>query len=341
MPRAAFTQSPPKRGRWLRNVARVGNFVLDPTVVFSFDQSGFERHRLQFDATDDAISMVGRTCLVTGANSGLGAAAARDLAYRGATVGLLCRNPKRADDAVAAIVKETGNERVFAHIVDLGSPSSIAQAIDSLPVDTVDVLINNAGVLLDRRERAASGLEQTLATNLVGPWALTAKLMGHLRRGTNSRIIWVSSGGMYTQRLNIGHLEEPPTPFDGVRANAQTKRAMVMLSQRLGQELGDSGVAVHCMHPGWADTPGVERSLPRFWRLTKPILRSPEAGADTIVWLAASHLANQRTGLFWFDREPRSTHLIPGTRVDQSVHDALWHRVHEWADVAPSAWTAR
>ena len=148
-------------------------------------------------------------------------------------------------------------------------------------------------MLLDRREASESGLEQTLATNLVGPWALTAKLVGHLKRGTNSRIIWVSSGGMYTQRLNIDHLHAPPSPFDGVRAYAQTKRAMVMLSERLGRELSGAGISVHCMHPGWADTPGVERSLPLFWRVTKSILRSPEARVQTPS--SGSQLATKQT----------------------------------------------
>lgn len=331
-------QPPQPPGAWRRSVARLGNVVLDPTVVFSFDQTGFERHRLGFDPEDDRSSLDGRTCLVTGANSGLGEATARALAMRGATVGLLCRNPDRAAAAVAAIQHATGNRSVFAHIVDLSSPESIQQCVRTLPVSTVDVLVNNAGVLLDARTSTEADLETTLATNLIGPWSLTAALIDHLRRGHNSRIIWVSSGGMYTQRLNIQHLETPPEPFDGVRAYAQTKRAMVYLSARLGQALASDNIAVHCMHPGWADTPGVERSLPLFWKVTRGILRTSEAGADTIVWLAGCDRAHHRTGLFWFDREARSTHLLPGTRATAEDLEELWNRTHQWAGVPPTVW---
>ncbi len=331
---------PPQSSAFLRSVARLGNVVLDPTVVFSFDQTGFERHRIQFDAEDDLQPLTGRTCLVTGANSGLGEATARALATRGATVGLLCRNPDRATAAAAAIQQETGNPHVFAHIVDLTSTESIEACVRTLPVESVDVLVNNAGVLLDSRVDTSAGLEATLATNLIGPWRLTAALIGHLRRGQNSRIIWVSSGGMYTQRLNISHLENPPSPFDGVRAYAQTKRAMVHLSERLSTELAAAGIAVHCMHPGWAATPGVQRSLPLFWKVTRPILRTSEAGADTIVWLSGCDRAQTQSGLFWFDREPRSTHLLPRTRVDTDTLDKLWARTHELAGVPSTIWTA-
>jgi len=145
---------------------------------------------------------------------------------------------------------------------------------------------------------------------------------------------------MYTQRLNIQQLENPPEPFDGVRAYAQTKRAMVYLSERLATALGPDNIAVHCMHPGWADTPGVERSLPLFWKVTRSILRNAEAGADTIVWLAGCDRAHSQSGLFWFDRVARSTHLLPGTRVGPEALDELWTRTHQWAGVPPTVWNA-
>jgi hypothetical protein len=84
------------------------------------------------------------------------------------------------------------------------------------------------------------------------------------------------------------------------------------------------GISVHAMHPGWADTAGVVDSLPEFYKLTKPILRTPQQGADTIVWLASATEVSQTTGLFWLDREPRPTHLSVKTQETQQQREQLW-----------------
>ena len=90
------------------------------------------------------------------------------------------------------------------------------------------------------------------------------------------------------------------------------------------EDLKDDGVVVHSMHPGWADTPGVSSSLPTFYRVTKKILRTPEEGADTIVWLAAAGEAVSSTGLFWLDRQPHTTHVFPGTGTSKEQREQLW-----------------
>jgi hypothetical protein len=102
-----------------------------------------------------------------------------------------------------------------------------------------------------------------------------------------------------------------------------TKRMQVVLAELLAEELATSGVTVSAMHPGWADTPAVRSSLPRFWSLMRHRLRTPAEGADTVIWLAASPAARARSGLFWFDRQPRSTHLLPWTRESASDRAAL------------------
>jgi dehydrogenase/reductase SDR family protein 12 len=328
-------------GGILQRLAKWGDRVLDPSIVFAFDQSGFNRHRLQFDPTDLDTDMSGRVCLVTGANSGLGKATAMALADRGASVWLLCRNMERGSVAVQEIRNRTGNDQVFVEQVDISSPGSIAAFADRFELSRVDVLVNNAGVLMTERTDTESGLETTLATNLVGPLQLTAALLPVLRAGTRSRVIFVSSGGMYTQRLNVDRLGDPPTPFDGVAAYAQTKRAMVELSGRIAVLLGEHGVSVQCMHPGWANTPGVERSIPGFWRVTKSILRTPEAGADTIVWLSVCDKVLDHPGCFWFDRKQRKTHLLPGTDVSAEMKTRLWENAHQWAELDPFVWESR
>ena len=314
------------------------NWVLDPSIVFSFDRTGYRRHAKGFVEGDLSVDLTGRVCLVTGANSGIGYETALAFAERGATVWLLCRNLERGEKARSQIATLTGNPRISLHKVDVSELSSVEAFLAESRPQRVDVLVHNAGVLLREPESNSSGLELTLATNIVGPTALTAGLLPALERGVSPRIVWVSSGGMYTQRLSVSDLENPPGKFDGVKAYARTKRAMVVLSEQLAERLAKRGVSVHCMHPGWADTPGVQHSIPGFWRVTKAILRSPREGADTIIWLGVTDLAQKSSGRFWFDRAQRSTHLLWGTRESASERDALWNAVRYWAKLPENWW---
>lgn len=182
----------------VQRLAGVGDWILDPSIVFAFDQTGFARHRLQFEPTDLHANMSGRVCLITGGNSGLGRATAEELAARGAFVWLLCRSRERGQAAVEAIREQTGNPNVFMEQVDVSDPDSIGALTRRAQWSSIDVLVNNAGVLLSELSTTKVGLETTLATNLVGPLQLTAALLPLLRTGTRSRVIFVSSGGMYT-----------------------------------------------------------------------------------------------------------------------------------------------
>ena len=327
---------------WVRRaVSSVGNALLDPTVVFSFDRTGFRRHQRLFCATDLDVDLHGRVCVVTGANSGIGYATSLALAKRGAEVWLFCRNPERGARAREAIREASGNDKVFLQLLDVSDLDAIAAAEWPAALDRIDVLVHNAGVLLTEPARSAQGLEQTVATHIVGPLALTARLLGRLQQGTDARLIWVSSGGMYTQKLDVEALADSGDPFDGVRAYARVKRAMVVLSEQLAAQAGLAGVAVHCMHPGWADTPGVQHSIPGFWRVTKAILRSPEEGADTVIWLATARAIQGTSGQFWFDRKVRDTHLLPGTTETDKARSRLWNTLNDWARVNPTVWGAR
>ena len=325
-------------GTLVRPLARAADAVLDPSIVFSFDQTGYLRHRTQFDDSDLDVDMTGRLCLVTGGNSGLGLATARGLASRGATVWILGRNEVRSAGVCEKLRSETGNSNISHFQLDLGDPESVDRVVRAVGDQPVDVLVNNAGVLLNERGESEGGLELTLATNLVGHLRLTAGLLPALRAGDRARIVWVSSGGMYAKRLSVDDLRSPPEPFDGVAAYAQTKRAMVTISRWLADSLASTGIAVHAMHPGWAATPGVEQSLPTFWKLTRPILRTAETGADTILWLAVCDKAHAESGRFWFDRKIRSEHLLGRTRQSQEEERRLWDELHDWAGLSDSVW---
>ena len=316
----------------------VADWMLDPSIVLSFDRTGFRRHARSFLKGDLDVDLTGRVCAVTGANSGIGFETARSFAERGATVWMLCRNPERGEQARQQIADLSGNSNVHLGIVDVSELESVKDFLERHLFSQLDVLVHNAGVLLRRSDENSAGVELTLATNLVGPMALTAGLLSALRSGSNARIIWVSSGGMYSQKLSVADLETPPGKFDGVKAYARTKRAMVVLSEQLSSKLKDSGIAVHCMHPGWADTPGVKNSIPGFWRVTKAILRSPAEGADTVIWLGVSDPAQVESGKFWFDRKPRSTHLLWGTREKETEREKLWNAMQSWANLPPDWW---
>jgi dehydrogenase/reductase SDR family protein 12 len=187
----------------------------------------------------------------------------------------------------------------------------------------VSVLVNNAGVMTKERAVSADGIELTLATNVVGPFLLTNLLIPLLRESAPARIINVSSGGMYTQRVRVDDMQSERGRLDGPTVYARTKRAQVILTELWAQQLAGSGVVVHAMHPGWSDTPGVRSSLPRFYKLTRPLLRTPEQGADTIVWLGAATEPGRSSGRFWHDRRQRPTHLLPWTRETPQERERL------------------
>ena len=148
--------------------------------------------------------------------------------------------------------------------------------------------MHNAGVLSRDYQRTDDGLELTVAVHVVGPFLLTQMLLPLLQASDAPRVITMSSGGMYTQRLDVGALDPIAGEYDGVRAYARAKRAQVELTRLWEQHEGPTGVRFVSMHPGWVATPGIESSLPSFNRLMRPILRTAEEGADTAVWLAAS-----------------------------------------------------
>lgn len=271
--------------------------------------------------------------MVTGANSGIGYATAEALSRLGARVHMLCRNEQRGREAHTALVQATGGDLVL-HLVDVGDPESVARYVEAPGADRVDILVHNAGALLESRVVVEDGLETTLAVHVVGPLRLTAGLLPRMQGNPDepARVVWVSSGGMYGKKLSVDRLAATSGPFDGVAAYADAKRAQVVLSEQLAARLGPDVVS-NAMHPGWAGTPGVVSALPTFYSLTKRILRSRTEGADTVVWLAACRRIARESGRFWFDREAVSTHLWWKTRETEHERERLWEAAWRWAGI--------
>ncbi len=284
---------------------------MDATVVLSFGRSGYARHALKFQEEGFPPRLDGRRVLVTGANSGIGLATATELCRRGADVFLLCRNAIRGQKAALAISRQVTGARVTVEEVDVANLTSVRAFARRFGRKRIDVLVHNAGVLPDDDRETPDKIELTVATNVVGPHVLTSALLDRLEASPDPRVVFVSSGGMYPTKLDVARLFHPKEPFDGVAAYSQTKRAQVVLARLLAAR--HPGITFASMHPGWADTPAVRSSLPRFHRLTRGILRTPEQGADTVVWLAGSR-EKPRSGAFYFDRAERSAYLVPGTR---------------------------
>jgi NAD(P)-dependent dehydrogenase (short-subunit alcohol dehydrogenase family) len=307
--------------------------ILDLTVFYSFERTGFQRHRACFRAEDTDVDLRGKTCLVTGANKGIGYAAALALAQRNADVWLLCRDPALGSAARDAIRRETGNDRVFLERLDVSELADVRAFASRFSASSIDVLVHNAGVFLARRTETREGHELSFATNILGPFLLTHLLVPKLVNAPAARVIHVSSGGMYLRRLAVGDAEWTRRPYDGIGAYVEAKRAQVVLSEMWAERFKGSPITVSSMHPGWADTPGVRSSLPRFFALMKDRLRTSEEGADTIVWLAAAPAATALPGRFWFDRAPQPTHIFPWTHETPGARRRLWELCASLASV--------
>jgi NAD(P)-dependent dehydrogenase (short-subunit alcohol dehydrogenase family) len=197
------------------------------------------------------------------------------------------------------------------------------------------VLIHNAGALTPERHVAADGTEATIASQVVGPFLLTTLLLDRLAATPPSRVITMSSGGMYAAALTVSQLQMTAEGYKGSEQYARAKRAQVTLNEMWADRWPDSGIRFHSMHPGWADTPGVDASLPTFAKVMGPLLRTPDQGADTLVWLAADDEPLESNGLFWLDRRPRSIHKLPTTKRTDTPErrERLWEWVAATAGV--------
>jgi NAD(P)-dependent dehydrogenase (short-subunit alcohol dehydrogenase family) len=317
-------------------LARTTDVVLEGTVAGSFSRLGYEaRRRLEHWDPPPEGALDGRRILLTGATSGLGRAAAATLLELGAEVVLVGRDEQKTIKVEAELSVAHPDSTVSAHIADLASLADVRKLADDLlhvgrPLDAV---VHNAGALLPDKTMTVDGLETTLAVQVVAPHLLTRLLTPLLR--APARILWMTSGGMYAQGLDVEHLEMPEDGYKGATQYAKAKRAQVELLPLWAERLEPDAV-VHAVHPGWADTPGVEQGLPGFRNLTRPILRTPDQGADTLVWLLWADEPLRTTGDLWHDRRRRSTTRLPGT----GTHDGERQRLWQWVEDAVARATA-
>ncbi len=293
----------------LPEAAAALDWVMDKSLVLGYTKIGPALRRRWWPDDPAPGALAGRHVLVTGSSGGLGLATARGVARLGAVVHLTGRDAARLDEARASLLGEVPSARVEVHVADvsdLAATADFARRL-SLEVPRLHAVVHNAGVMPPKRTTTPEGHELALATHVLGPHVLTYGLREALAGG---RVVLVTSGGAYGQRLDVDDPEYAAGEYAGVTAYARTKRMQLVLTELWARDFAAAGIGVHSMHPGWADTPGVTDSLPRFAAVTGPLLRDAESGADTAVWLTATTDAIG-TGGFWHDRRRRSTHYAP------------------------------
>ncbi|MEI2729933.1 MAG: SDR family NAD(P)-dependent oxidoreductase [Candidatus Nanopelagicales bacterium] len=311
---------------WSQQLFRLGrrsvDMAMEASVVGSFTKIGYNVRSRMYD-WDALPDMTGRTVVITGATSGLGRAAADELGAFGAELILVGRDKRRTQTAARSIAKKHGGS-VQVVIADLGELDSVREAsVELAQLSRIDALIHNAGALTNTYEVTSDGFERTFATHVLGPFAMTRELLPIIQRTGDGRVITMTSGGMYAERLDVKNVMMGRDDYDGLRAYARAKRAQVALNEEWA--LREPSAAVfHAVHPGWADTPGVQESLPRFNRVMGPLLRDSYQGADTMVWLAAAEEPLRSSGVLWLDRHPRHKNKVPWTITGPEQSAELW-----------------
>ena len=277
-------------------------------------------------STSRSASMTGKTCLVTGATSGIGRATATALAAQGAEILVAGRNEQKAKETVAGIRAETGNTRVhylLADFADLGQVRELARSCKK-QTSRLDVLVNNAGAYFPTHQDTPYGVERTFVVNHLAPFLLTNLLLQTLQESAPARIVNVASDAHKGGTLDLDNLASGRGSF-GFRAYARSKLANILFTYELARRLDGRQVAVNAVHPG-----GVATDL---WKTNFPVVGpalkwvtglfalTPEQGADTVIYLASSPEVDGISGKYFANREP-----IPSSdeSYDEEVAGRLW-----------------
>ena len=274
--------------------------------------------------------MGGKVVLITGGTSGIGKAAATALAGMGATVVITGRNEERGKRALQEIREESGNDGVELILADLTVQDEVRRLAEELRErhNQLEVLVNNAGLVLSERTETPDGIETQLAINHLAPFLLTNLLLDLLKESAPSRIVTVSSDAHRWAKIDLDDLQSRKR-YRGMQVYGKTKLANIMFTYELAERLEGTGVTVNCMHPGGVNTNfGNNQGGPMnlLFRLFKPFMRSPEQGADTLIYLASSPEVEGMTGKYLADRKVKAA---SDAAYDETTRKRLWEASEE------------
>ena len=251
--------------------------------------------------------MHGKVCVVTGASSGIGRAAALRLARRGATVVLVCRDEARGRAVEEEIARAGRDGTATLLLADLASQAQVRAVAAAIQArfERVHVLINNAGVAGARpRKATGDGLERTFAVNHLAPFLLTTLLLDTLKASAPARVVTVSSAAHRFFAMDFDDLQGERR-YSGFGSYARSKLANVLFTAELARRLEGTGVTANCLHPGVVAT-SIFRDSPRVLRavFAGPLALSPEKGVDTVLYLATAPEVAEVSGRYFVRRRP-------------------------------------
>ncbi len=273
--------------------------------------------------------MAGKVVMITGASSGIGEAAALELAKMGAALVMVCRNKEKGNAAMGRIKGESGNEEVELMVADLSSMESVRALAREFQDEhpRLDVLVNNAGLFNLRRHVTLDGYETTFAVNYLSQFLLTNLLLKQLEAGAPSRVVSVSSSAHFGGHIDFDDLQGERS-YGALRAYSQSKLAVVLFTHELAKRVRDRGVTANCLHPGVVATNFFSRPAGPLGFVTKVsrlFLVGPSKGAETTVYLASSPEAGNITGEFFEKKKPKKS---DPKSYDEATAEKLW-RVSE------------
>jgi NAD(P)-dependent dehydrogenase (short-subunit alcohol dehydrogenase family) len=277
----------------------------------------------------DVADMTGKTVVITGANSGIGLETAVALAKAGAKTVITARDRSRGDAAVAAIRARSGHDDVELVVFDLGNVASTRQGALTIleRCDRIDVLVNNAGVVLSDRRETVDGLEETFAVNHLGPFVLTELLLDRIKGSAPARIVNVASTAHKGARKGLDFDDLQSTSrYGGMQVYSKTKLANIYFTTELARRLDGTGVTVNCLHPGTVATgygrDGDSSGVLAFGlKVIKPFILSAEQGARTSIYLASSPDVAGVTGKYFVKCKARNP---SAAARDDGAAQKLW-----------------
>jgi retinol dehydrogenase 14 len=269
--------------------------------------------------------MGGTTVLITGGTSGIGNATAVAMAAMGANVAIVGRNQERGEAAVEEIKAQSHNESVELMLADLSVQAEVRRLAEEFleRYDRLDVLVNNAGLVQSKRTETPDGIETTLAINHLAPFLLTNLLLGCLEQSAPSRVITVSSEAQRWGTMDFEDMQSR-RKYRGFPVYGMTKLANIMFTYELAERLDGTGVMANCLHPGSVGTNFGQNNrgaMALFFRTFKPFMRSPEQGADTLIWLASSPEVDGVSGKYFSDRKEIEAKKVA---YDPAARRRLW-----------------